>query len=259
MKTPSSRRRILRIGRDARNPLAHVYSRLLYRLALALFLALAVAACGAVVPPVDEPQPRPELRSCSLSNNEQELEEASWVELGLACLVAEHPLQGRSEMHYHPTLGELARARAQDMAERGYYGRDREYPPHVDLDGFGPNHYLCEAGYHDHYCHPDDPFANSVESIAMRARIMPPGTPAPHESMNDYTQTLEAWLSSPAHRRHLLAEDPYFAEGTHYGIGHAISEGEYEFVNEDGIVETWPKMTSLWVFIAAFPPDWDEE
>lgn len=230
---------------------------LLIRLALGLLAVLAVAACDTLTPsPPDEPRPEP--RSCSLTNNELELAEASWEELGLACLVVEHPSQGRAEMHYDPTLGALARARARDMAERGYYGGEgREYPPHVDHDGFGPDHYLCEASYHQRYCHPEVPFANSVESIAMRGAFSPWGDEVPAEALTDYAATLEQWLGSPGHRRHLLAEAPYFAEGTRYGVGHAVGDYEGEAVDEAGNPVLVRGKASFWVFIAAVPPHWE--
>lgn len=106
-----------------------------------------------------------------------ETTEASQRERTLACLIAMHEEQLRTEMRYHPDLGQIARQRAEDMAQRGYYGcDDHPFPPHVDHDGFGPDHYVCEAGYEpaswDCGEVGADPQRNTTESIGMGTRTM---------------------------------------------------------------------------------------
>lgn len=209
-------------------------------LAAALFV-LFISACDTVSEPPsgggNPPPPGPQ-ESCSTLNSELELAEASDAELELACLIIRHTEQVRPEMNYHPTLGEIARARAQDMAENGYYGGEEHgypYPPHVDQYGYGPNHYLCEAGYRpDMYCS-DNPFANSVESIGRTGGLAV-----------DSERILNNWVDSPGHRRHILGEVEFFAEATHYGFGYARSEE----MTESGLII--PR--NFWVAIIAFPP-----
>lgn len=214
------------------------------KLTALIALLIALAACST---PTPTPEPGAEPRSCSLTNNELEVAEASWLELALACLAVEHPLQGRAAMHYDPVLGELARARAQGMAVWGFYDG------HVDQDGFGPNHYLCQAEYHPTYCG-DDPEANSVESIAMWIRYSRTAAEL-NEAMTNYNGVFERWLNSPGHRRHLLGEIDYFAGTTHYGVGHAIQELDPDEPVEEGEGRRH-RAIAYWVFIAAVPPEW---
>lgn len=215
------------------------YPSVLPRFLVAVLLVLFISACETLSqPPVDTTPPPPkeeplEPRSCSASNNELELAEASLFEQALACLIINHPEQQRPEMHYNPILGKVARMRAEDMAEHGFYGGDDTIPPHVDRFGYGPNHYLCEAGYRpDLYCG-DDPYANSVESAAV-------GGNSSHEKI------FWSWLDSPPHRIHILGEQD-FGSSYYYGIG-------YVRVYETSSDGRMTNSVDYGIFIVAFPP-----
>lgn len=207
----------------------------LLRLVPLVLVAILVAACESLERPEPAPPPEPlppGQFSCSFANGERELAEASASEVELACLIINHAEQQRPQMYYDPVLGAVARARAEDMAAYGYYGGEDHglpYPPHVDRHGYGPNHYLCEAGYRaDLYCS-SDPFANNVESIAFG-----PETAA---------GVLTLWYNSPLHKRHLLGEVEYFLGADYYGIGHAVT-----------VVEDGGYLRDFWVVLTAYPP-----
>lgn len=221
------------------------------RFLVAVLFVLFMVACDTLnPPPTDDGEPVPTPQSCSATNNELELSEASPIELFLACEIINNPDQQRPEMHYHSTLGEIARARARDMLERGYYGSGREYPPHVDHDGYGPNYYLCLEGYRaDLYC-VDDPFANNVESISKTRRYLNGGAPT-----SNYEVAKTVWTESPPHRRHIYGEMEYSANAKYYGVGHATKDIEEEFIDNDGNLRTARIRVSMWVFIAAWPPE----
>lgn len=228
------------------------YPSALPRFLVALLLVLFITSCETFnTSPDPKPNnPPPEPQSCSHSNNDLELAEASDIELFLACQIINHPEQQRPEMHYHPTLGEIARARALDMAENGYYGKGREYPSHVDHDGYGPNHYLCEAGYRvDLYCS-ENPYDNNVESISTSWRY----GHADDGTLLDYEKARVVWLDSPPHRRHILGEVEFFANANYYGAGQAVIIKEEEHTDDDGNVRMVSVRYSMWVFIAAYPP-----
>lgn len=205
-------------------------SRMAWRLLVMVVATLLLGACGSLNLPQLFPnpprEPAPEPKSCSASNKELELSEASDFELAVGCLVINHPEQARDYMHYHPVLGALARERAQGMAEHGFYSG------HLDPHGYGPNHYLCQSDYRPMtYCS-DDPTANWVESIAA-------GFETPEA-------VVAGWYDSPGHRIHILGQVPAFAEATHYGVGYAPLPSHKD-------PET--NFRWHWVFIAALPPE----
>ncbi len=140
-------------------------------------------------------------------------------ETEIAYLAVTHPDQGRPTMSCHPILAQVARERALDMGVRNYFS-------HVNPDGFGPNYLVRQAGYELPSWWGTDPELNYIESIAG-------GYQTPEEAWN-------AWLNSPAHRRHVLGEIDFFAEQTNYGIGHAYVPGS--------------TYGHYWVFISA-PPE----
>jgi uncharacterized repeat protein (TIGR02543 family) len=108
--------------------------------------------------------------------------------------------QQRPFLKLDPTLSEVARQRAQDMAQRDYFA-------HVDPDGNGPNYYVEQAGYDLPELYGDSRSGNYIESIAA-------GRPTAGATWNDF-------MASPPHKTHLLAEDPFYQEQTSYGIGYA--------------------------------------
>ena len=118
----------------------------------------------------------------------------------LANLATTNPNQTRSVMDCHPILGQVARARALDMGQKGYFS-------HTNPDGFGPNYLVVEAGYKLPSSWPNTPDENYIESIAA-------GYTTAEEAWN-------AWLNSDSHRTHVLGEINFWAEQTNYGMGYA--------------------------------------
>jgi uncharacterized protein YkwD len=114
-------------------------------------------------------------------------------------LLKEHPEQARGTIICHPLLEAVARARAQDMAERDYFD-------HVNPDGYGPNYLVNAAGYPLPGYYPLQENSNSIESIA-----------------GGYSTADDMWeglLNSPAHRMHVLGQHQFYAEQVEVGIGH---------------------------------------
>jgi uncharacterized protein YkwD len=114
-------------------------------------------------------------------------------------LAAAHSNQGRPTVTCNTTLAQVARAKAQDMAERSYFG-------HVDPDGYGPNYHVTVAGYAlpGYYSNANE--SNNIESIAA-----------------GYATAVSAWngwLASPGHRTHVLAESSFWQDQTNIGIGY---------------------------------------
>jgi uncharacterized protein YkwD len=139
------------------------------------------------------------------------------AEAQLGRLIMEHPEQRRANPAPHPILTQVARARAEDMAQRGYFD-------HVNPDGLGPNHFIREAGYPLAAIFSAEPAANNVESIA------------------EFTSTPEATatllLNSPNHRMHLLGLHEFYAAQNDYGVGHAVAPGN--------------PARDVWVILSAF-------
>lgn len=126
--------------------------------------------------------------ACNLNSSEQTI----------AAMLERTPTQNRPELVCHPILHQVARERAIDMADRGYFY-------HVNPDGIGPNYSVQEAGYQLPDWWGNELSANYIESIAA-----------------GYPNALAAWVAwmrSPSHRTHLLASDPFYSEQINYGIG----------------------------------------
>lgn len=108
--------------------------------------------------------------------------------------------QRRTALTRNATLDSVARARAWDMATRGYFA-------HVNPDGLGPNTLLARAGYPLPAAYDHRPAGNNVESLAA-----------------GYRDARAAWryfMGSPHHRTHLLGLEPRFAGQTEFGMGYA--------------------------------------
>lgn len=123
--------------------------------------------------------------------------------LEFANLMKTDPKQGRPALYCNQILSDVAQARAQDMADRDYFG-------HVDPDGYGPNYHVRTAGYPLAKSYSQANNANNIESISA-------GLPT----------VAEAWASfiaSDKHRRHLLAEEKFYADQVDYGIGYVYKE-----------------------------------
>lgn len=173
--------------------------------------------------PEPTPQPTPEPTAeatpspvCNLNAQEQ----------AVADYMAAHAEQGRVRLVCNPILAQVARSRAVDMGQRGYFS-------HVNPDGIGPNELVRRAGYVLPDWYGDSRDANNIESIAA-------GYPTA-------AAVWEAWMASPGHSRHILASeggDPveFYAAQEAYGIGFWQSpQSPYEW---------------FWVVISApLPPD----
>lgn len=126
---------------------------------------------------------------CALNSEEQ----------AVASFAQNHPGQGRSVMGCDQTLAQVAREKAQDMAQRSYFD-------HTNPDGFGPNFLVKQAGYELPNWYGSAPDANNIESIAA-------GYTTPEA-------VWDAWLNSSGHRVHVLAESAFWQDQTNYGIGY---------------------------------------
>lgn len=107
--------------------------------------------------------------------------------------------QGRPYLVLDPIIQKVAEARAMDMAVRNYFA-------HVNPDGVAANYLLRQAGYVLPSWWGTDPTDNYVESIA-----------AGYASPSD---TWTAWMNSPPHKEHLLAQNSFFATETHFGVAY---------------------------------------
>lgn len=177
----------------------------LWFLAVVLFLvvpAFTIVSCtpsdpsvsatvkGPTAVPDEDPTPSTDGSACSLDEREQHI----------AHLMATTPKQQRPHLNCNPTLVEVARKRAQDMAARDYFA-------HTTPDGYGPNHFVREAGYPLPSRYSVNRSANNVESIGA-----------------GYVTAEGVWkdlLNSPSHRTHLLGELSFYANQVEYGIGYA--------------------------------------
>lgn len=110
-----------------------------------------------------------------------------------------NPGQGRPYMVLDPIIEAVAEASAKDMAVRNYFS---ETTP----DGVSANYLLRQAGYQLPASWGTDPTANYVESIAAGS--------------SSASAIWTAWMNSPPHKTHLLAENSFFAAETHYGVGY---------------------------------------
>lgn len=119
-------------------------------------------------------------------------------EAQLAELMKTHPEQKRPFMVCDPTLERAARAMAQDMAARGYFG-------HITPEGLGPNELVRQAGYPLTSVYDSDPTANNIQSIGAGG-------------------TLEAlwplWMTSASHHHHIIGDSAFWIAQTDYGIGY---------------------------------------
>lgn len=132
--------------------------------------------------------------TCLLNPQEQQIAE----------YMRTHPEQQRASLTCDPILAQVARARAQDMADRAYFG-------HTNPDGFGPNHLVRQAGYPLPGWYGSAPDSNNIESIAA--------------GNSTAAATWNQWMGSDGHRLHLLGQHPFWAEQIEYGIGYVAKPG----------------------------------
>jgi uncharacterized protein YkwD len=123
-------------------------------------------------------------------------------EVALAGLALNEPGQRRDNPVCNPILSQVARAKARDMALRGYFS-------HTNPDGIGPNQLVRQAGYKLPDWYGSAPNANNIESIGA-------GYTSAQEVWN-------GWLDSPAHRTHVLGTQEFYADQDAYGVGYYYS------------------------------------
>jgi uncharacterized protein YkwD len=114
-----------------------------------------------------------------------------------AALIRHHALQTRRVLRCSPQLAAIAADKAREMARRNQVTHAFGVTP--------PNRRLRLAGY------PLDPhyprgWDNQVEAVAG--------------GFTTAEDAVEAWLASPGHRQHLLAEHPFYAEQDEIGVGY---------------------------------------
>ena len=151
---------------------------------------VAAAARGPAVAQPSGPLGAPVVQDCALSAPEQQM----------ADLMRQYPGQRRNAFNCNAILASVARARAEDMATRGYLS-------HTTPEGFGANYLVRQAGYILPTWYGNANGDSNIESIA-------PGRPTAQEAFT-------ALVGDPPHRNHILGEDPVFAAQTDYGIGYS--------------------------------------
>lgn len=140
----------------------------------------------------------PEPAQCAL--NEQESLVAQFAE--------NDPGQQRERMVCDPILAEVARAKARDMALRGYFS-------HTSPEGEGPNLWVREAGYPLPDWYGSSASSNNIESIGA-------GYPTPDAAW-------AAWLNSQTHQIHVLGTQSFYADQEAYGVGYYYNaDSEYK-------------------------------
>jgi uncharacterized protein YkwD len=132
-------------------------------------------------------------------------------------LIGQDSGQRRSAFNCNAILAQVARARAEDMATRGYVD-------HTNPDGYAANYFVRQAGYALPSWWPSANNANFIESIA-------PGRANAQAAFS-------ALVGDVAHRNHILAENQLYANQTNYGVGYAVG-GPYG---------------NVWVVLTAPPP-----
>ncbi|MEQ1858676.1 MAG: CAP domain-containing protein [Chthoniobacteraceae bacterium] len=144
--------------------------------------------------------------------------EVNAQELAIFNLMKNASGQRRASVTLDPILCRVARAKAADMAARGYFA-------HVDPSGRGANYLVRQAGYSLPAGYDMSVSGNNIESLSA-------GRESTGAAWND-------WMSSSLHKQHLLGEVPFFAAQTSVGVG---------FVNVPGSQWQW-----YWVVLTAPP------
>ena len=140
-------------------------------------------------------------------------------EIALADVLTHSSGQHRPFMVADPILSQVARDRAADMAQRGYFD-------HINPDGHGANYLVRKAGYVLPSYYPGD--GNNLESISG--------------GFTSAAAAWDDWMNSPEHKTHLLAEESFFATQTSFGVGYfADPASTYKYY---WVVITAPPMTS---------------
>ncbi len=164
----------------------------------AVLAAAAGIAAGAAMPPPDPPRTRVPVVDRLAPPRDDESCGLDPVAQRLAQMIRTHPLQARVSLRCSALLAQVAAQRAAEMARRGQVSH------HYGV--VSPNKRLRKAGYRLPTSYPRM-FDNQVEALA--------GGYATAE------HALQAFLDSPPHRTHLLAENAFYAEQDEIGVGFA--------------------------------------
>ncbi len=165
-------------------------SNILPSIAGSLLLSL-LASCGGGGGSVDPNQ--------AIKPKSSSRDGGSAKEKVVAALARGHSKQKRSSLVWDSRLANAARARARDMATRGYLN-------HVDPDGYGPNEYITRAGYRLPLQWTAFKDANNVESYVA--------------GLSDPEASFRWWMNSKKHVTHLLGFTDFYADQTRFGVGH---------------------------------------
>ncbi len=137
----------------------------------------------------------------------------------IAALLTNASGQQRPSVQIDPILSKVARARAADMAKRGYV-------EHVNPDGHGANYLVRQAGYSLPASYDQSPGGNNIESLAA-------GDQTADAAWN-------GWMGSAPHKQHLLGQLSFYAGQTALGVGYYYdASSDYKH---------------YWVVITAPPP-----
>lgn len=163
-------------------------------------VAMAALLVGAMVGPLAQPvdvraSQEPRGRFVAACAGQLSPEEAS-----LAALFESTPRQKRRIMRCDPILARVARAKALDMAARGYFS-------HVTPNGDGPNRLVRRAGYKLPSLYHSGKKANNVEVIA-----------AGYETA---AEAWQSWVDSRKHRPLVLGLSAFHQAQSDYGVGFA--------------------------------------
>lgn len=164
-------------------------------------VATAVLLSGTIVGPLAERVDVEASREqpaggCAGLLNRQEAELATRFESA--------PRQRRRHRRCDPVLTGVARAKALDMATRGYFS-------HVTPEGEGPNRLVRRAGYELPPLYHKGRKANNVEAIA-----------AGYETA---AAAWTSWVDSRRHRPQVLGLNAFHAAQSDYGVGFAEAPG----------------------------------
>lgn len=145
---------------------------------------------------------------CAQANDEEQ---------GLASLITGASNQQRDFMACNTVLAQVARERAQDMANRNYFG-------HTNPDGYGPNALVRNAGYRLPGFYASSQDGNNIESIAAGYRTA--------------QAAFEGWMESTGHRVQVLGEAQFYRDQVEFGVGYYYNpNSEYKH---------------YWVFLSAY-------
>ncbi len=123
-------------------------------------------------------------------------------------------IESRPALTWNEALAKAAARKAQDMADRNYFG-------HVDPDGYGMNYFIDKAGYELRDSWLSEKSANNFESIAA-GTYTDNAKDAIKMLLNDGGASNDS--PNAGHRHHLLGMKDFWANCYDIGIGHGYSE-----------------------------------